>query len=348
MSVRVVRAGAGGVRFSVRVRRRSAWVAGALLAIALALFVVAVGTGDFPISPGDVVSALLGQGDAGTEFIVRGVRLPRVVCAVAIGAGLGIAGAVFQALTRNPLGSPDVVGFSGGASFGALVVITVLGGSGAVVSAGALAGGGLTALAVYLLAFRRGSASGYQIILIGIAISFLMLSLVDFLLARARIEDAQEATRWLLGSLNDRTWDDVRPMAIALGLAVPALPWAARALNALELGDDYAAALGVRVERSRLVLILLAVGLTSMATVAAGPVAFVALIAPQIARRLTRAPGPPLVCSALMGAVIVLVADVLAQRVVSGTPLPVGVMTGAVGGVYLAWLLVMQWRSGRA
>jgi iron complex transport system permease protein len=341
---RVVRLGSG---VSLRVRRRPVVVAGILVAILAVLFVFSLSTGDFAISPGGVISALLGGGDEGTRFIVRDLRLPRAVCAILVGIALAISGAVFQALTRNPLGSPDVVGFSEGASVGALVVITMLEGSGAAVAAGAIAGGALTAVAVYGMAFQRGGTSGYRIILVGIAISFLMMSLIDFLLVKARIEEAQEATRWLLGSLNNRSWSDVLPVAVVLVVLLPAMVPATRSLRALELGDDSANGLGVRVERARLGLVALAVGLVSITTVAVGPIGFVALTAPQIARRLARSAGPPIVCSALTGAVIVLASDIAAQRLIPSTPLPVGVMTGTFGGLYLAWLLTTEWRSGR-
>jgi iron complex transport system permease protein len=332
---------------SLRVRRRPIVVCVILVAILAALFVFSLATGDFPISPGGVISALAGGGDEGAQFIVRDLRLPRAVAAILVGIALAISGAVFQALTRNPLGSPDIVGFTNGASVGALIVITVLDLSGVAVAIGAIGGGAVTALAVYLLAFKRGSTSGYRIILIGVAISFLMISITDYLLAKARIEDAQEATRWLLGSLNGRSWDDVLPVAITLALLLPPLIPAVRSLRMLELGDDSANGLGVRVERARLGLVALAVGLVSITVVAVGPIGFVALTAPQIARRLAHSAGPPMICSALTGAVIVLGSDILAQRLIPSTPLPVGVMTGTLGGLYLAWLLTSEWRSGR-
>jgi iron complex transport system permease protein len=354
MSVAVTRSGLPGhtIRVgrgvSLRVRRRPIAVGVALTLVTGVLLVACIGTGDFPIGPADVLGGLTGSADAGTTFIVRDLRLPRALCGLLVGIALGISGAVFQSLTRNPLGSPDIIGFEQGASVGALVVITILAGTGAAVSAGALAGGALTALAVYGLAFRRGGTSGYRLILVGIAIGFLMLSLIDFLLLRARIEEAAEATRWLLGSLNGRAWEDVVPLLIALGLLLPATVPAGRPLRALELGDEAARALGVRVERARLSLVALAVALVSVSVVAVGPIAFVALTAPQIARRLAKTAGPPLVCSALTGAVIVLGADLAAQHLLPSTSLPVGVMTGALGGLYLAWLLTTEWRAGRA
>ena len=341
---RVVRLGSG---VSLRVRERQVVVAVLLALVGAALFVVEIGTGDFPVAPGDVAAALVGGGDAGTGFIVRELRLPRALCAVLVGGSLGIAGAIFQSLTRNPLGSPDIIGFSDGASAGALFVITVLAGGGVAVSLGALAGGAVTAVAVYFLAISGGSTSGYRLILIGIAIGALMLSAIDFLLSRARIEDAQEATRWLLGSLNNRSWEDVVPLAITAAVLLPAVAAAGPALRALELGDDSAFALGLRVEPVRLALIALSVVLVSVTTVAVGPVAFVALTAPQIARRLAHASAPTLTCSALTGAALMLAADIAGQRLVPGTPLPVGVMTGVFGGLYLAWLLTSQWRRAR-
>jgi iron complex transport system permease protein len=227
-------------------------------------------------------------------------------------------------------------------------VITVLAGSGLAVSVGALAGGALTAIVVFALAYKRGNTSSYRLILIGIAIGALMLAMIDYLLSRARIEEAQEATRWLLGSLNNRTWEDVVPLGIALAVLLPAAAAAGPSLRALELGDDVAYGLGLRVERARFCLVALAVALVSITTVAVGPIVFVALTAPQIARRLTRSAAPTLTCSALTGAALVLAADVAGQRLVPDTPLPVGVLTGALGGLYLAWLLTTEWRSGRA
>jgi iron complex transport system permease protein len=337
-----------GRSISLRVHRRSLVLGAILGVIVLALAIFAIGTGEFDIPPGTVISTLLGGGDAGSEFIIREVRLPRVLCALLVGGALGLSGAVFQSLTRNPLGSPDIVGFPQGATVGALIVITIIGGSGLAVTVGALTGGALTALAVYALAFKRGGTSGYRLILVGIAISFLLLSITDYLLARARIEEAQEATRWLLGSLNGRTWEDFTPLAISLAVVLPLVFPAGRALRALELGDDSAHALGLSVERSRLALVALAVALVSTTTVAVGPIGFVALTAPQIARRVMRTAGLPLVCSALTGAALTLAADIAGQRLLPDRALPVGVMTGAFGGLYLIWLLTSEWRKGRA
>ena len=337
-----------GERISFRVRAWQVAATAALAVATLAAAVIAIGIGDYPVAPDQVVATLLGGGDPGTRFIVEQLRLPRVVCALLSGLALGISGAIFQTLTRNPLGSPDIVGFQTGAVTGALLVITVLEGAGLQASAGALAGGLATAVAVYLLALKHRRLSGFRLVLVGIAISALMLSINDFLLSRARIEDAQEATRWLLGSLNGRTWEDAGPLMMSLAVLLPLAAVAGRSLRLLELGDDSAHGLGLRVERARVGLVALGVALVAVTTTAIGPVAFVALTAPQIARRLTRTAQPPLLAAALTGALIVQVSDVAAQRLVPSTPLPVGVMTGAVGGIYLIWLLGTEWRSGRA
>jgi iron complex transport system permease protein len=330
---------------SLRIRPRSIVAASALAAVTCALAVVAIGTGEFPLSPGRVVEVLLGGGEPGARFIVNELRLPRVVAALVCGAALGVSGAIFQAITRNPLGSPDVVGFQAGCVTGALFVITVLGGGGMQASAGAVVGGLATAAIVYGLAFKGRRLSSFRLVLVGIALAALMLALTDFMLSRARIEEAQEATRWLLGSLNGRTWDEVGPLLIACAVLLPLAAPAGRALRALELGDDAAHGLGLPVERARAALIALAVGLVAATTTAIGPVAFVALAAPQVAKRVLRTAEPSLVGAAVTGALIVQASDIAAQRIVPDTPLPVGVVTGAVGGIYLVWLLAAEWRG---
>jgi iron complex transport system permease protein len=330
--------------FWARVRPRGVVATAGLALVTAALAVVAIGTGELALSPAAVLDTLVGGGPPGAAFIVNELRLPRVLAALVSGAALGIAGAIFQAITRNPLGSPDVVGFQAGCVSGALFVITILGGGGLEASAGAVTGGLATAAVVYALAFKGRRLSSFRLVLVGIAIAALMVALTDFMLSRARIEEAQEATRWLLGSLNGRTWDEVGPLLIASAVLLPLAAPAGRALKALELGDDAAHGLGVPVERVRAALVALAVGLVAATTTAIGPVAFVALAAPQIAKRVLRTAEPSLIGAAVSGALIVQASDIVAQRIVPDTPLPVGVVTGAVGGIYLVYLLAAQWR----
>ncbi|WP_020574999.1 FecCD family ABC transporter permease [Actinopolymorpha alba] len=332
-----------GGRLSFLVDMRALVVCVALAAAALAVGLVGIATGDFPVSVPDVFRTLVGEGTKATDFIVLTLRLPRVLTALLVGAALGVGGAVFQSLSRNPLGSPDIVGFTTGAASGAVVALLVFHAGALVVSGAAIGAGMLTALLVYVLAFRRG-VQGYRLVLIGIGISAVLSSVNSYLITRADVTDAQGAAIWLIGSLNGRGWEHVRPVAAALILLLPVVFLLGPRLRLLEMGDDAAKALGVSAERSRLALVVAAVAVTAVATASAGPVGFVALAAPQLARRLTRQPGVGLVTSALMGAFLLVTSDLAAQRLFAPTQLPVGVMTGAVGGVYLAWLLAREWR----
>lgn len=338
-----------GTPISFRTHTRVLAVGGALLLVAFVLLVLAVGTGEYPIAVGDVLETLLGGGDQGQRFIVETIRLPRALTALLVGAALGAAGAIFQSVTRNPLGSPDIIGFTSGASAGAVLQIVAFDGGAGTVAFGALVGGLGTALLVWLLAFKGGEGvQGYRLILIGIGISFVMVGVTNYLLTRARLETAVAANVWITGSLNGRGWDQVVPVAIALAVVLPLTFVLARELRMMEMGDDAAGALGVSVGRSRAGLLLLAVVLTAVATSSTGPVLFVALAAPQISRRLTRATGPGVGTAALTGAVLLIASDFLAQRVFPDQQLAVGVVTGVLGGVYLIWLLSNEWRGSRA
>ncbi|MEU2777513.1 iron chelate uptake ABC transporter family permease subunit [Streptomyces sp. NPDC007162] len=342
-NTRVLRTPGG---FSVRADVRALVVVVALLLAAAAASVVLIGTGDFPISFGDVLRTLAGNGTAGQEFIVDELRLPRVLVGLLVGASLGLGGALFQAISRNPLGSPDVLGLSQGATSGALVVIVLMSGSTTQVTVGALIGGLLTGLGIYLLAWKQG-VHGYRLVLVGIGVSAIVTAVNGYLLTKADLVDATRAVVWMTGSLNGRDWSQVRPLLGLCAVLVPLVLANARGLRMTEMGDDVSYALGVRVERVRMLLMVSAVLLTAAATAAAGPVSFVALTAPQLARRLTRSPGPNLVASLCMGATLLVTADWASQRAFGADQLPVGVVTGVLGGVYLLWLLVTERRAGR-
>ncbi|MFI6150824.1 iron chelate uptake ABC transporter family permease subunit [Streptomyces sp. NPDC051109] len=317
-----------------------------LIAAAVAMAVVLIGTGDFEIAPWDVVQTLLGNGTPANDFIVNDLRLPRVLVAVLVGAALGMAGAVFQSVSRNPLGSPDLLGFSYGSAVGALTVIVLFKGGATEVAAGALLGGLLTGVAVYLLSYRRG-IHGYRLVLVGIGASAMLVAVINYLLTKAQLVEATRAMVWLTGSLAGRDWSQVWPLLGTCAVLFPLVLGQGRALRMMEMGDDAAYALGVRVERTRMLLMLAAVLLTTAAAAAAGPISFVALAAPQLARRLTRSPGSNLLTGALMGSVLLLVSDWASQRAFGADQLPVGVVTGLVGGVYLLWLLVTERKAGR-
>lgn len=333
-----------GRAVSLRLGVRSTVVGGALVAAALAIAVFSLGTGDFAIAPADVLRALAGRGAGAIHLVVVQWRLPRVLLALLIGAALGLSGAIFQALTRNPLGSPDVIGFNTGAYTGVLVVTVLIGRGYWTIAAGALAGGLATAAAVYLLAYKRG-VHGFRLIIVGIAVSAVLGSANQWFIVKAKLQAAISAAVWAQGSLNSLTWTQVPPVAVAVVLLVALLLAYGTRLRMLELGDDAAAALGVPVEKARLFFLLVGVALTAVTTAAAGPISFVALAAPQLAQRLTRGAGIALAPSAAMGALLLIAGDWVAQHAFAPTQLPVGVVTVSIGGLYFAWLLARQARA---
>lgn len=341
-------------RFSVVWRPRTVLV---LVLAALVLFaglVVNIGRGDFPISIPDVVAVLFGGGDRGQRFIVLDLRLPQSLTGALVGAALGVSGAITQAVARNPLASPDIIGITMGASATAVFVIVLGGGFGVLGSTlvavglpiAALIGGLVTAAVIYGLAWRRG-IQGYRLVLVGIGINAMLLAVVEWMLVVAEIYEAARATVWLTGSLNARGWEHVVPVALALVVLVPAALVLAHALGALQFGDDTARGLGMRVDRSRSALLVVAVGLAAIATASAGPIAFVALVAPQIAQRLVGAARPPIAASLLVGAALTVLADVIARTMLP-VALPVGIVTAVLGAPYLLFLLARHGREARA
>jgi iron complex transport system permease protein len=336
------------VRFpgvAVRLDLRTLGVTGLLLIAALAVAAWTVTAVGVRLPFADIMEILDGGGRRADRFILLDLRLPRVTLGLLTGAALAMSGAVFQSLSRNPLGSPDIVGFTTGSASGAVLAIVAFGAGPGGAAAAAVVGGLLTALIVYGLAAFGGGAVR-RLVLVGIGISAMLVAFNSFLISRARLDAAQSAAIWLVGTLNGRTWDYVRLLGLALILLTPLLLIMSRRLQLLEMGDESAQSLGVRVNRSRLLLVILAVAVCAVATAATGPVAFVALAAPQITKRLTGSPALQLLPTAVTGALLMVVSDFVAQRLLAPAQLPVGVVTGAVGGVYLAWLLSRQWRKG--
>ncbi|MCJ0891634.1 iron chelate uptake ABC transporter family permease subunit [Rhodococcus sp. ARC_M5] len=331
-------------RVDGRIDIRAVGVCAALLLVTVVVSVLAVGTGDFYIPPNEVLTAVFGDAPRLTEIVVMEWRFPRVALAFLFGAALGVSGAIFQSLTRNPLGSPDIIGFATGSYTGALVVILALGGGYYRTGAGALVGGLATAAVVYLLAYRRG-VQGFRLIIVGIAVSAVLASVNTWLVIRADLDDAIAAAVWGAGTLNGLGWSQVGPVLAVSIVIASGLALLSRRLPMLEMGDDAARALGVRPEPTRLMLVFLGVALIALVTAAAGPISFIALAAPQLARRLTGTSGVTMVPAACMGALLLVVSDVVAQRVFAPTQLPVGVVTVSVGGAYFVWLLAREGRK---
>lgn len=326
-------------------RPRLVAVCAALAVAVFLLFCWGVSLGDYPIGFADVVKALTGAGDPGTVLVVRELRLPRALAGLLVGIAFGISGALYQTMTRNPLASPDMIGLTEGAGT-AVVAGIVLGWDGGLGTQGlGLLGALVTALLVYALAWK-GGATGYRIILVGIGVSWMCTSATDYLVARGERFEAQAALGWLVGNLNGRTWDQVTQLAVAMAVLVPLALGMGRRLRTLQLGDDVAAGLGTPVQPVRLALLLIGVGLIAFGTAAAGPVAFVALAAPQIAQRMAGTAWPPPAASGLTGALVVLGSDLIAREAIPGTELPVGIVTGVIGAPVLLWLLIRANRAG--
>lgn len=332
---------AGG-RARRRIRRRSVITVLALLIAAGYLVSLMVGQTNY--SPADVLGVIFGQDVPGAGFTVGRLRLPRATLAVLAGLCFGLGGVTFQTMLRNPLASPDIIGISSGAGAAAAFSIIVLGLGSTAVSVVAIVSGLVVALAVYALAYKGGVA-GTRLILIGIGVAAMLDSMTAYVLSQAAEWDLQVAMRWLTGSLNGSTWAQTLPVLAALVVLAPVLLGQSRNLSMSQLGDDTASALGVRVERSRVIMIIAAVGLIAFATAAAGPIAFVAFLAGPIAARIVGPGVSLLVPAALVGALLVLVGD-FAGQYAFGTRFPVGVVTGVLGAPYLIYLIIRTNRAG--
>ncbi|MFJ6000755.1 FecCD family ABC transporter permease [Arthrobacter sp. NPDC092385] len=339
------RPAAGLAAARVRRHRSTGARVAAAAGVVVVLFAVNILLGTYTVTIPDFFRILGGADISGASFIVMENKLPRAMIGLLVGMAFGIAGAVFQTMLRNPLASPDIIGISYGASASAVTAIVLFGAAGAAVSFSALIGAMVVAAAIYLIS-RRGGVAGYRLILVGIGFAAVMHALVSFLITRADLRTASDALLWLNGSLNSSTWDRATVLVASLVVLLPAAAILSRSLQGLELGDDAAAGLGIRVEAARLGLMSSAVALAAVATAAAGPIASIAFLSGPIARRLL-GNRPSLVMAALVGAGIVLGADFVAANLIPGTSLPVGVVTGALGAPFLLWLLATANRSGQ-
>ncbi|WP_420121862.1 FecCD family ABC transporter permease [Nakamurella sp.] len=320
----------------------------AAFAALLVVVVLGIAAGSAQLGPTDVVRTLLGQGTPSQDLIVVELRLPRVLCGALVGAALGLAGALTQTFARNPLATPDILGVTSGAALGAVAAIVLAGGSYSI-GAGALtlglpavaAIGALgTAAVVYGLSWRDGVDS-YRLILVGIGTTAALTGVTSYLIARAQLTEASTASQWLVGSLSGVSWASVWPVLLTVAVVTPFALVQSSNLEVSLLGDDVSTGLGVVVQRHRLVIIGCAVLLTAAAVSAAGPIEFVAFVAPQVVRRLTRTARPPLLASAVTGALVVVGADTLARAVLPGE-VPVGIVTAVIGAPYLIWLLTRR------
>ena len=329
--------------------RRAVVVTVLVLVAAVAVVVASVLFGAYNISATDALHTLVtGSGSRMDRFFVLHQRLPRAVAAVLVGAMLALSGAIFQSLSRNPLGSPDIVGFTTGASTGGLfMLLLAASASDLQVSVGTIVGGFVTAAAVALIS-RRGGVGGDNLVLTGIAISEMLSAANTYLISQASLPSAEAAKAWQYGSFTAIARGQVRPLALAAGVLLTQVVWLVRPAGLLVMGDDAAMSLGLHVGRVRGARRGYGVVLAAICVATAGPIGFIALAAPQLARRLSRSAGVTMIASASMGSLLLGGADFLAQRLLSPFQIPVGLVSAALGGLYLVWLLMFSSeRAGR-
>lgn len=326
-----------------RVRPRSVVLPSSLALAVLGVMAVAITFGSSNLSIGTAVTAALGLGDPGDVFIVRELRLPRILVAVGVGATLGASGTLMQGLMRNSLASPDIVGVTAGASLATVVAI------GAAVGPALLplaSGSGALAATAILQALGHRNSSGARLVLIGIGLHAIAGAGVTLAIVRIPVDRLGAAEVWLAGSLHARDWTHVTTILVGAAITLPLAYGLLRHLATLELGDELAVGAGVRVTRTRHLLLVAAALLAGVAVAVSGPIAFVALGAPHIARRLVGPTSPAtLTTAALVGALLVLVADLIGNNLLGATSLPAGVVTAALGAPYLLWLLHRMGRS---
>lgn len=337
----------GRLPVSFRVDRRVPRVGVAALLATLAVMVVNIGVGEYPIAPPDVIKTVLhlptANGDY--DFIVNTLRLPRMLVAACVGWALGVAGVILQGLTRNPLAAPSILGINAGAGLVAVALIVLFENvPTGVLPAAAFAGAAVVALLIYVLAWRGGD-SPLRLILVGIGLGAVTNALTTILITFGNINNVQRALIWLTGSVYGRTWDDLWALLPWIGVCGALALYLARDLNALNLGDDVARGLGSPVELRRGLLLLAAVALTGASVAAAGTIGFVGLMSPHIARRLVGPDHTGLApIAGMVGAVVVTAADLVGRTLVAPTELPCGLITAAIGGPFFLYLL---WRQRR-
>uniref|UniRef100_UPI003EB6ADF2 FecCD family ABC transporter permease n=1 Tax=Streptomyces tabacisoli TaxID=3156398 RepID=UPI003EB6ADF2 len=332
-----------GPALHVRVQARTLWTGLALLVLVAAACVASLTVGRLGIPLSSLPSTLGGQGASIDAFVLERLRGPRLVVALAAGASFGLSGALFQSVTRNPLGSPDVIGIAPGAGAGAALVALLLPSFPVAVGA---ALGAVLAMAVVHVSTGTGFRNPTRLVVAGVAVTAMATAFIQYIVYAIERDQATVLSSYLNGSLTARSWSDAATAGVVLLVCAPLAAVLSRPLSASELGRDTAASLGADPDRTFTWSVVAAVALSAGAVAAAGPISFIALTAPQIARRVTRGTGPHLTLSALTGALLLVAADIAAQNAPVFEKLPVGVWTMALGGLYLGHLLFREWRKG--
>ncbi|AZN38723.1 FecCD family ABC transporter permease [Paenibacillus albus] len=329
-------------KVSLLIEKRTIWISLLLLALCLLAAVISAGSGGQPISPLNVIKVLLGGGKPMDQVIIEKLRMPRIVIGILVGASLAVAGAVLQGIIRNPLASPDVAGITEGASLGAVLFIFLFGGAVSVhwLPLFSIGGAFLMTALLYVLAWKRG-VEPLRLVLVGIGVSAAVKSVSYMLIITGPMALAQRSLTFMTGSIYGTSWDkDVMTLLPWVLILLPVTWLQARNVNIQSLGDDVASSAGAQVQRQRLVLIALSVGLAGAAVAIGGAIAFIGLMAPHIARKLVGSSfGSVVPVSALLGALILLISDVIARTAFLPNDVPAGVLTAAIGAPFFMFLL---------
>ncbi|MEM9954486.1 MAG: iron ABC transporter permease [Chloroflexota bacterium] len=327
--------------FSFKLDKRVIPVFFALILIALGVLVTSISYGEFDISPIEVLQTILGieTDDSRHELVVWTFRLPRILVAFMVGAALAVSGTILQGITRNALADPGILGVTSGASLAAVAVIVWFDVPISWLPIAAFSGALIMAILIFLFAWNGGS-SPVRLILVGVGLSAVAGALTSLMIVFGEINQVQQATIWLAGSVYGRGWEHVHTIALWLAVLLPITILFARQLNTLGLGDDLAKGLGLRVEIQRGFLLILSVALAAIAVSVSGTIGFVGLVAPHISRRLVGPTHEGLVpISALFGGVLLMFADLIGRWVISPSELPVGIVAAMIGAPYFAYLL---------
>ena len=328
-----------------------------LVAVLFMLGAFSLRVGAVEASLKEVIMALGRTGPNFFVFIIYEIRLPRLVLAMLVGASLGMCGAALQGLFRNPLADPGLIGVSSGAALGAVLVIVL--GEGFLAQyvifwgyfalpLAAFAGGGLVTLIVYAIASRQGSTDISLLLLTGIAMGTLLSACTGLLTYFASDEALRSLTFWSMGSVASATWQSVLMVLPCTLTALCILPLAGRALNAMLLGEHVAYQSGHNIKRLKQLIIGVVALTVGSAVAASGMIGFVGLVSPHLTRLLLGADNRyVLLGSALMGSILLLIADMISRVVVAPAELPIGIPMALVGGVFFIWLLLRRQRTMR-
>lgn len=332
---------------SILIHRKSAVVALLLLLICLSLAIVSIGLGEMYVSPINVLRAIFGAGADEHVMVVQKLRLPRIVIAVLVGGALAASGAILQGMIRNPLASPDIIGVTGGASVAAVFFLTYLSGHISIhfMPFFAMIGALVASIVIYILAWKKGIAP-VRLVLIGIGMSSLTSAVTTMMIIFNPKNDPGMAFLWLTGSIYATSWGNVLTIVPWVLVLLPMAFLLSRHVNISQLGDDIAAGAGSSVQGNRLLLLLVSVAMAAVAVSVAGGIGFIGLLAPHMARKLVGSSFTRLLpVSALLGAIVVLIADLAGRTLFLPLDIPVGVFTSAVGAPFFIYLLYQKRNS---